>query len=136
VRCVDRDRVWWRFGKPNSDLPFKKRINTELFFDGKYELYIHKRRIRNSWPDLLERDTNSWLERQNMREWKPIMVACLKWGTTMLWMRTCKGSLFEMTLSIAIELKYCKVKVGCKTDHWAYVTINIIFHLFRLCKFC
>jgi len=27
---------------PISDLPIKKRINTELFIDGKHKLYIHK----------------------------------------------------------------------------------------------
>jgi len=48
--------------------PIKKRINTELFINGKYELYIHKRQIKNSWSDLLDRDTNSWLERQKMWE--------------------------------------------------------------------
>jgi len=28
--------------------PNKKIINTDLFVDGKYELYIHKGRIKNS----------------------------------------------------------------------------------------
>jgi len=48
--------------------PIKKGVNTELFIDGKYELQIHKRQIKNSWSDLLERDAYSWLERQEMWE--------------------------------------------------------------------
>jgi len=32
-------------------------------------------------------------------------------------------SLFEMTLTIAKELKYRKVKMGCESNHSAYVTI-------------
>jgi len=34
--------------------PINKRINTELFIDGKHELYIHMRQIKNTWSDLLE----------------------------------------------------------------------------------
>jgi len=41
---------------PIMTFPIKKRIDTELFFDGKLELYIHKRRIykidRNSESDV------------------------------------------------------------------------------------
>jgi len=42
-------------GKSDEDLanpimsfPIKKRINTELFIDGKYELYVNKGQIKNS----------------------------------------------------------------------------------------
>jgi len=59
--------------------PIKKRINTELFIHGKPELYIHNRRIKNSWPDPWERGRETWLGRQNTWEWKPILAACLKW---------------------------------------------------------
>jgi len=62
----------WKSGEdlanPIVTFPIKKRINTELFIDWKHELYIHKRRIKNSVLDLLERDTSSWLKRQNMSE--------------------------------------------------------------------
>jgi len=35
--------------------PIQKRNNTEPFIDGKHELYIQKRQIKNSWLDLSER---------------------------------------------------------------------------------
>jgi len=57
-----------REANPIMTFPIVKRINTELFIDGKHELYIHKRRMKNSWSNLLERDTNNWLRRQNMWE--------------------------------------------------------------------
>jgi len=34
--------------------PIKKRIHTDLFIDGKRELLIHERRIKNFWADLSE----------------------------------------------------------------------------------
>jgi len=40
------------FGKPNNDLPNQEK---NLFIDGKYELYVHKRPIKNAWLDLWER---------------------------------------------------------------------------------
>jgi len=50
----------WKSGDalaiPIVAFPIKKRINTELFIEGKCKLYIHKRRIKNSWSDLLERE--------------------------------------------------------------------------------
>jgi len=33
---------------PIVTFPIKKRINTELFIDGKHELYVNKRQIKNS----------------------------------------------------------------------------------------
>jgi len=51
---------------PKVTFPIKKRINTELFIDGKHELYIHKRWIKN--PDLLKRVKKYWLGHQNTRE--------------------------------------------------------------------
>jgi len=59
VRCGERERVCGKSVKiwqsPIMTFPIKKRINTELFIDGKHELYIHERRIKYSWWDLLER---------------------------------------------------------------------------------
>jgi len=53
---------------PMMTFPIKKRINTDLFIDGKHELYIHKRLIKNSRSDLFERGKESWLGCQNTWE--------------------------------------------------------------------
>jgi len=53
---------------PIMTFPIKKRINSELFIDGKYELYIQKGQIKNSQLDLLERGAENWLRSQNMWE--------------------------------------------------------------------
>jgi len=53
---AERESVWKSdedFANPIVTFPIKKRINTKLFIDGKHELYIHKRQIKNSWWDLL-----------------------------------------------------------------------------------
>jgi len=68
---------------PIMTFPIKKRINTELFINGKYELYINKGKIKDSRSDLLERDTENWLRSQNTWEYKPITGACLSnYGVT------------------------------------------------------
>jgi len=51
---------------PITTFPIKKRINNDLFIDGKHELYIHKRRIKNSWSDLLERVVTTSVQMSNM----------------------------------------------------------------------
>jgi len=100
---IESESVW----KSDKDLVnpivtclIKKRINTELFIGEKHELYKHKMRIKNSWSDLSERDTNSWLERLNMQQ-------CLK------------------RLKLFKRVKISQSEMRCKTNHWAYVMIKI-----------
>jgi len=74
--CGKSMKIWQN---PVVTFPIKKRINTELFIDGKHELYIHKRRIKNSWLDLLERvivETSVQMSNVGMKTHK--MAACLK----------------------------------------------------------
>jgi len=51
----ERVEICEDLANPIMTFPIKKRICTELFIDGKHEQFIHKRWIRNSWSDLLER---------------------------------------------------------------------------------
>jgi len=55
--CGERGRVCSKPAKiwQIVTFPIKKRINTELLIDGKHELYIHERRIKNSRLDFLGR---------------------------------------------------------------------------------
>jgi len=88
-RMLVSAEIWRRFWlNLIMTFPIKKRITTELFIDGKNELYIHKRWIMSSWLDLLERVKEIWLGRQKTWEWKAITAGCSKWRTKGLWMRT------------------------------------------------
>jgi len=62
--------VW----KSGEDLANPIMTCTELFIDGKHELYM----LKNSWSDLLERGREKWLRCQNTWELKPMMAAYSK----------------------------------------------------------
>jgi len=111
--------------KPNNDLrPIKQRINTELFINGKRELYIHKGRIKEVDRTSVREVTEIGSDSKYRWEWKPIMAACWKWSTPGI-----KENLFEI-LGI---LKYCKVKIGGITIIermlWKYVWNQILSSL-------
>jgi len=47
--------IWLRWAEnPILNFPIKKRIKTELFIDGKQELYMHKGRIKTSGREVTE----------------------------------------------------------------------------------
>jgi len=62
--CGKSVKIWQT---PIATLPIKKRSNTVLFIDGKRELYIHKRKIKNFYSDLLERVVATSVQMSNVR---------------------------------------------------------------------